>query len=170
MVTRHHVESIRKPKDCSLPQGKHLYDGAVQTSIFPWMVFGVVARECSAYSRPAALLQTLQCSHQPFTFHLAAQEFEWKWLFQVLGLNFKLCCRVWHFYKEWSIWKGVTCISEYWTGEKVWETCEETVFTELKVQFQRNSGIPHLRPSHERERAFQKKTGTSEGAYENTLI
>lgn len=35
--------------------------------------------------------------------------------------------------------------------------CEETVFTELKVQFQRNSGIPHLRPSHEGERALQKK-------------
>ena len=59
MVKKHNMESRNKPKDCSLPQGKHLRDGAVQTAIFPRMFFGVVARECSAYSRSAALLQAL---------------------------------------------------------------------------------------------------------------
>lgn len=62
MVKKHNTESRNKFKDCSLPQGKHLCDGAVQTHVFLWMFFEVVAYECSAYSRTAALLQASQCS------------------------------------------------------------------------------------------------------------
>lgn len=43
--------------------------------------------------------------------------------------------------------KDVTCISEFQTREKVWEKCEEMVFSDVKVEFQRVRVIPHLRPA-----------------------
>lgn len=77
----------------------------------------------------------------------------------MLGLNFKLCRRVWHFCKEWSFWKHVTCISEYWSREKVWEMWEAIVFSELKVQSQRTCGIPYLRLAM-KENRHSKITGS----------